>query len=119
MVNISGGSDPVANSGRPVLPFGLEDFASRGCIVGGAIGDALGWPVECLKLKKILSRFGANGIQDLLLSSSGKAGITDDTQMTLFTAEGFLRSEIRGIRKGICHPSLMVFFAYQPGLLHI
>ena len=89
----------------------------RGCLVGGAIGDALGWPVEFLKLEDINHKFGEGGIQDLVLSSSGKAEITDDTQMTLFTAEGILRSETRGIKKGICHPPAVVFYAYQRWLI--
>ena len=89
----------------------------RGCLMGGAIGDALGWPVEFLKRKEIMQRFGERGIQDLVLAPSGKAEITDDTQMTLFTAEGILRAETRGNEKGICHPPSVVFFAYQRWLL--
>lgn len=45
----------------------------RGCLIGGAIGDALGWPVEFLDLEEIIERYGPNGIQDLQLSSSGKS----------------------------------------------
>ncbi|WP_017380451.1 ADP-ribosylglycohydrolase family protein [Paenisporosarcina sp. TG-14] len=89
----------------------------RGCLIGGAIGDALGWPVEFLELNEIIKRYGPNGIQDLQLSSSGKSEITDDTQMTLFTAEGILRAENRGRTKGICHPPSVVAFAYQRWLL--
>jgi ADP-ribosylglycohydrolase len=89
----------------------------QGCLLGGAIGDALGWPVEFLKLKDIQSRWGDGGIQDLDISTSGKAEITDDTQMTLFTAEGILRAETRGNRKGICEPTSVVYNAYQRWLL--
>lgn len=89
----------------------------RGCLVGGAIGDALGRPVEFLKLDEIVQRFGAGGIQDLQLSPAGKAEITDDTQMNIFTAEGILRAETRGNQKGICHPPAVVFYAYQRWLL--
>lgn len=89
----------------------------RGCLIGGAIGDALGWPVEFLKLNEILKQYGSNGIQDLQLSSSEKSEITDDTQMTLFTAEGILRAENRGISKGIYHPPSVVFYAYQRWML--
>jgi ADP-ribosylglycohydrolase len=89
----------------------------RGCLVGGAIGDALGWPLEFLKLNEIMRHYGDTGIQDLQLNSAGKAEITDDTQMTLFTAEGILRAETRGLRKGICYPPSVVFFAYQRWLL--
>ncbi|MBS4197354.1 ADP-ribosylglycohydrolase family protein [Lederbergia citri] len=89
----------------------------RGCLLGGAIGDALGWPVEFMSLDEIHHRYGLEGIQDLQISSSGKAEITDDTQMTLFTVEGMLRAETRGVLKGICHPPSVVFHAYQRWLL--
>ena len=89
----------------------------RGCLMGGAIGDALGWPVEFVKYRDIIRRYGPDGIQDLQLQSHGRAEITDDTQMTLFTAEGILRAETRGRQKGICHPPSVVFFAYQRWLL--
>jgi len=89
----------------------------RGCLLGGAIGDALGWPVEFIDLDEIHCRYGSEGIQDLHITPSGKAEITDDTQMTLFTAEGMLRAETRSVLKGICHPPSVVFHAYQRWLL--
>lgn len=84
----------------------------RGCLIGGSIGDALGWPVEFLLFEDIVSRYGKNGIGNLILSRNGKAEITDDTQMTLFTAEGILREETRSKEKGICAPTSVVYFAY-------
>lgn len=84
----------------------------RGCLLGGAIGDALGGPVEFLSYNEILNEYGKDGIQDLVCSESEKAEITDDTQMTLFTAEGILRSETRGREKGICHVPSVVYNAY-------
>ena len=89
----------------------------QGCLIGGAIGDAFGWPVEFMKINEITHRYGPEGIQDLQIAASGKAEITDDTQMSLFTAEGILRAETRGMLKGICHPPSVVFFAYQRWLL--
>jgi ADP-ribosylglycohydrolase len=89
----------------------------QGCLIGGAIGDALGYPVEFMKYEEIVRRYGPGGIQDLEISASGKAEITDDTQMTLFTAEGILRAQTRGHLKGICHEPSVVFFAYQRWLL--
>ena len=59
----------------------------RGCLIGGAIGDALGYEVEFDRWKSIKKRYGEDGIRDLELKN-GKAIISDDTQMTLFTAEG-------------------------------
>jgi ADP-ribosylglycohydrolase len=57
--------------------------------LGGAIGDALGNPVEFLSTHRIRERFGPEGLPDLL---GEPALITDDTQMTLFTAEGLIRA---------------------------
>lgn len=84
----------------------------RGCLLGGAIGDALGWPVEFMRLNEIKQKYGEAGISNLILGRNGKAEITDDTQMTLFTAEGLLRADSRYRQKGICHPSTMVYHAY-------
>jgi ADP-ribosylglycohydrolase len=86
-------------------------------LIGGAIGDALGWPVEFLSYAAICDRYGKGGIQKLVPSVKGKAGITDDTQMTLFTAEGILRSESRIHVKGICHVPSVVYYAYQRWLV--
>jgi ADP-ribosylglycohydrolase len=62
----------------------------QGCLLGGAVGDALGWPVEFLRLDRILADHGPEGVTRLVLRSDGTAEVTDDTQMTLFTAEGLL-----------------------------
>ncbi len=62
-----------------------------GCLLGGAVGDALGWPVEFLSMTEIRRKFGLEGIQDFAETAGGIGAITDDTQMTLFTAEGVLR----------------------------
>lgn len=84
----------------------------RGCLLGGAIGDALGWPVEFLKLNEIKKKYGESGITDLIVGINSKAEITDDTQMTLFTAEGLLRAETSKQEKGNCHVPSAVYHAY-------
>ena len=58
-----------------------------GCLIGGAAGDALGYAIEFDTEKTIFSRYGASGITEYSLVD-GKAIVSDDTQMTLFTAEG-------------------------------
>lgn len=71
-------------------------------LLGGAIGDALGYPVEFLTLDKIKSVYGKRGISDLVLDKySGKALISDDTQMTLFTADGMIWADMRMRERGI------------------
>lgn len=68
----------------------------RGCLLGGAIGDALGAAVEFLSLDEIRKRFGRQGITSYASAYGGLGRITDDTQMTLFTAEGLLHHELAG-----------------------
>jgi ADP-ribosylglycohydrolase len=63
-----------------------------GCLLGGAVGDALGWPVEFKDMDEIYKEYGPEGIQDMEPGEGGLFEITDDTQMTLFTAEGLLRA---------------------------
>lgn len=67
----------------------------RGCLLGGAVGDALGAPVEFMSRAEIQAHFGAGGIQEYVPAFGRVGAITDDTQMTLFTAEGLLRSWAR------------------------
>jgi len=62
----------------------------RGCLIGGAVGDALGAPVEFCSLSEITSQFGAGGVGDFVPAYGLLGAITDDTQMTLFTAEGLI-----------------------------
>jgi len=86
----------------------------RGCLLGGAVGDALGAPVEFLDLAGIRARFGAAGVRDLAPAYGRPGGaITDDTQMTLFTAEGILQAHGRGLGRGLGDLAGMVAMAYQ------
>lgn len=64
----------------------------HGSLIGGAVGDALGYEVEFMSLSAIQKRFGVDGIHDYVLNSEGIANFSDDTQMTLFTAEGLLNA---------------------------
>ena len=57
------------------------------------MGDALGAAVEFWSLNEIRSKCGPAGVQDFLTAYGRIGAITDDTQMTLFTAEGLLRAE--------------------------
>lgn len=63
----------------------------RGCLIAGAIGDALGANTENLPMEVVYERHGPQGVTDL----PEKADITDDTQMTLFTFEAVIRAHVR------------------------
>ena len=83
---------------------GLTAFRARvrGCLLGGALGDALGNPVEFLSLGQIRATYGDAGITGLVPDRDGVTGrVTDDTQLTLFTAEGCLQAYQREQAKGI------------------
>jgi len=72
----------------------------RGCLIGGAAGDALGYAVEFRNEDGIFRKYGEKGITEYELAN-GKALISDDTQMTLFTATGLLAGTTRGMMRGI------------------
>ncbi|HEY0970872.1 MAG TPA: ADP-ribosylglycohydrolase family protein [Gemmatimonadales bacterium] len=84
----------------------------RGCLLGGAVGDALGAPVEFMTLDAIRARHGADGIRELDEAYGRVGAITDDTQMTLFTAEGLLRASARLHERGLCHPPSQAYQSY-------
>lgn len=73
----------------------------RGSLMAGATGDALGYPVEFMSRNAILARYGDKGITRFKLDSDGKALVSDDTQMILFTANGMLMGLTRGYMRGI------------------
>jgi len=91
-----------------------QDFRSRvrGCLLGGAIGDALGAGVEFLSLDAIRAEHGPKGVTGYVPAYERAGGaVTDDTQMTLFTAEGLIRAHVRR-DTGAWHPPTDVHRAY-------
>src|ERR1035441_566902 len=71
-----------------------------GCLVGLAVGDALGAPLEFLSRREVRKRY-PQGLRDMIDSRLWRKGeYTDDTQMALLTAEsllerrGFLASDL-------------------------
>lgn len=79
-------------------------------MLGGAAGDALGYAVEFLDDATIFSHYGEKGITEYTLRN-GVAEISDDTQITLFTATGLLCATTRGMTRGIMgtYPSYINF----------
>ena len=82
----------------------------RGSLFGGAIGDALGYPVEFLRSKEIFRRYGEKGICDYQ-PQGGQALISDDTQMSLFTACGLLYGDTRYRMRGMGAPMETYIYA--------
>lgn len=68
----------------------------KGCLFGGAIGDALGYVVEFDGYRFIVNVYGEKGITRFHRSPYAPlGGVSDDTQMTLFTATGLLEGSTR------------------------
>lgn len=76
----------------------LQDRA-RGSLVAGAAGDALGYPVEFIySYSGIQATYGTGGIcRHVIDPSCHQAVVSDDTQMTLFTACGLLNAGRLGL----------------------
>lgn len=95
---------------RRARHYGLPGIRLHASLLGGAYGDSLGAEIEFLSLDAIRRKF-PDGISDLPPHQGLRGAITDDTQMTLFTAEGLIRAHVRGTLKGICHPPSVVHHA--------
>ncbi len=89
----------------------------EGCLLGGAVGDAAGAPVEFSSLAVIRGQYGPDGVTDLAPAFGRPGSITDDTQMTLFTAEGLLRAEAERRARGDSDAVSSVHHAYFRWLL--
>ncbi|BCW71933.1 ADP-ribosylglycohydrolase family protein [Arthrobacter sp. NicSoilB8] len=63
----------------------------HGCLLGGALGDSLGYAVEFDDISAIRARFGPAGLQEFSALDAGSP-FSDDTQMTLYTADGLLEA---------------------------
>ena len=74
----------------------------RGCLLGGAVGDALGAAPEFMSLARIRQSFGPAGVTDYVEAYGRQGAITDDTQLTLFTAEALIRGHNRWLDRGLC-----------------
>jgi ADP-ribosylglycohydrolase len=74
----------------------------RGCLLGGALGDALGYPIEFSSLDRIRSAHGERGVTGLVFAGDSRVAlVSDDTQMTLFTVEALIQAHRRERLKGI------------------
>ena len=73
----------------------LDDCSDRvaGCLVGLAVGDTLGAPLEFLTRQEVRKRF-PQGLGEMIASSLWDKGeYTDDTQMALLIAESLVENK--------------------------
>ncbi|MGX1160531.1 ADP-ribosylglycohydrolase [Arthrobacter sp. SLBN-100] len=63
----------------------------RGCLLGGALGDSLGYAVEFDTIEQIRSRYGTAGLTGFE-PLPGSSQFSDDTQMTLYTVDGLVEA---------------------------
>ena len=84
-----------------------------GCLLGGALGDSLGTPVEFQQLDDIRAEYGEDGITE----PPPQALLGDATQMALFTGEGFLHAWTTGNNGGQWRPIDAVTAAYRRWLI--
>lgn len=71
-----------------------------GCVLVGAVGDALGGGVEFDEIDAIRARYGPDGLTDYTEAYGRVGAITDDTQMSMFTLDGLIRAHIALRRTG-------------------
>ena len=83
-----------------------------GSLLGGAVGDGLGYAVEFLSLGEIRETYESAGITEPLYTD-GQLEVSDDTQMTLFTVEALLRSHARVLEGGSADLAMVALSAYR------
>jgi ADP-ribosylglycohydrolase len=72
-------------------PIPSAESRIHGCLLGGALGDSLGYAVEFDPIDEIRRRFGAAGLRDFSALDGG-THFSDDTQMTLYTVDGIVEA---------------------------
>lgn len=75
----------------------------RGCLLGLAVGDAMGYTVNSHTLAEIQEDYGPNGLQGYD-PANGYAEVTSYTQLAVFTANGLLYGLTQGRIKGTMAP---------------
>ncbi|HEY1157349.1 MAG TPA: ADP-ribosylglycohydrolase family protein [Arthrobacter sp.] len=78
-------------SSDPGIPAPTLKSRIHGCLLGGALGDALGYAVEFDSIADIRERFGAHGLTGLG-DLSGPCHFSDDTQLSLYTVDGLVEA---------------------------
>lgn len=95
----------------------IEKF--RGALIGGACGDALGYPLQGLSVSRIEHKYGPFGLRTLVRSSKfgNEAPVTGNTQLALATIDGLLWADAKKMEEtdGI-YRGYMRWFYSQTGV---
>ena len=75
--------------------MGTDGSAFRGCLLGMAVGDAMGAPVEAKRYREICEAYGPDGLQGYDTANC-LADISSYTQIALFACNGLMVSVSRG-----------------------
>lgn len=92
-----------------------DDLKDRilGCLMCGAYGDALGYPIEFMSDSVIRKNIGPEGLQEPILRS-GKMRFSDDTQMTMLATNSLIYRHTRLRTRGIATlPHIVSYNAYR------
>ncbi|MFD3506291.1 ADP-ribosylglycohydrolase family protein [Nocardia sp. NPDC058666] len=94
----AGSRSEVRNGNAPRQATAESMWAQRvsGCLLGGAIGDALGAPIETMALHQIRDVYGRAGLTDV-----DPLRISEETQLTAFTVEALIRGSVRARATGV------------------
>ena len=81
----------------------VSQSSYRGCLLGLAVGDAMGYTVDNRSWQEIQEDYGPNGLlgYDLV---NGYADVTSYTQLAAFTCNGLLFGLTRGQMLGKMAP---------------
>ena len=81
----------------------MRQASYRGCLLGLAVGDAMGYTVDSRSWQEIREDYGPNGLlgYDLV---NGYADVTSYTQLAAFTCNGLLFGLTRGQMQGTMAP---------------
>lgn len=83
--------------------MGLNQGAYRGCLLGLAVGDAMGYTVDGMTMTEIRRTYGEAGLLGYDLCN-GYADVTSYTQLAAFTCNGLLLALTRGQMVGKMAP---------------
>ncbi|MEV7278161.1 ADP-ribosylglycohydrolase family protein [Streptomyces sp. NPDC093111] len=90
-----------------------QDFRARvrGCLLGGAVGDAFGAGAAGRTLAELRTAHGPDGLTEPVPAHGRHGAVTAATQMALFTVDGLIRAQVRR-DTGAWHPPTDVHRAH-------